>query len=64
MPGAQDVVPKCPKARESAAFIDLESTFVATEQLAPVSALIPLHIIFGAKNDMMFVLEALGLGLG
>ncbi|KZV76686.1 alpha/beta-hydrolase [Peniophora sp. CONT] len=52
-PEGEDVVPKCPKTRESAAFVDLESTFVATEQIAPVSALLPLHIIFGAKNDMM-----------
>lgn len=58
MPDGQ-VAPKCPKTRESAAFVDLESTFVATEQIAPISTLIPLHIIFGAKNDMMCVLESL-----
>lgn len=43
----------CAKQHEARAYNDLEATFEATDMLAPVSQSTPIHVIFGARKDIV-----------
>ncbi|TBU43562.1 alpha/beta-hydrolase [Dichomitus squalens] len=51
--GRDCVVVKCSKKHEASAYKDFESTFEATDMISAVCRAVPLHIIFGAKNDLV-----------
>jgi pimeloyl-ACP methyl ester carboxylesterase len=51
--GAEFVTVKCPKQREIDGFNDITSTFDATDCIGDACKTVPIHIIFGAINDLM-----------
>jgi hypothetical protein len=55
--GAISIVTKCSKASEQAPFTEYDETFNATEQIERVCSKVPIHIIFGVKIDMTYVLR-------
>jgi hypothetical protein len=50
------VVTKCCKITEAAFFGELDSALRATEQIERTCMTVPIHVIFGARNDLMYVL--------
>jgi len=47
------VTSKCDKRHEAASYTDFEPTFQAVEQIEKVCREIPIHVIFGAVNDLV-----------
>ncbi|KAH9942036.1 alpha/beta-hydrolase [Amylocystis lapponica] len=51
VPAAGTVALKCSKQQEKVAFNDNDPHFVATDRLGTLDASVPVHCVFGARND-------------
>ncbi|KAJ7170359.1 Alpha/beta hydrolase fold-1 [Mycena crocata] len=51
--GSGEVTLKCHRRQEAIAFLDAEPHFAAVEELARVSATVPVHLVWATKSDLV-----------
>ncbi len=50
-----------PKEMEAKTYPDVEPLWFATELLGQYRSIIPIHMVFGTRNDLVYVLDPVGL---